>query len=149
MTACGAVGIDSMARWAIETAMRQGEMLSLRWCDLSGPIARLRDSKTNEPRAVPLSLAARAVLGALPRTGGNARIFPISVSALDYRFRLACGNAAIAGLRWHDLRHEAVSRLFEKGLDAMEVASISGHRTLAMLKRYTHFRAAALAAKLG
>ena len=69
--------------------------------------------------------------------------------ALDYRFRVACQAAGIVGLRWHDLRHEAVSRLFERGLDALEVASISGHKTLAMLKRYTHHRAERLAAKLG
>jgi integrase len=53
-----------------------------------------------------------------------------------------------SNLRFHDLRHEAVSRLFERGLNAVEVSSISGHKTLQMLKRYTHLRAADLAKKL-
>jgi len=51
--------------------------------------------------------------------------------------------------RWHDLRHEATSRLFEKGLHLMEVASITGHQDLKMLKRYTHLRAEDLVGRLG
>ena len=51
--------------------------------------------------------------------------------------------------RWHDLRHEATSRLFEKGLNLMEVASITGHQDLKMLKRYTHLRAEDLVGRLG
>jgi integrase len=58
-------------------------------------------------------------------------------------------KAGSTDLRWHDLRHEAVSRLFEKGLTAEEVMQISGHRTYAMLARYTHLRAAMLLEKLG
>lgn len=52
-------------------------------------------------------------------------------------------------LHLHDLRHEAVSRLFEKGFHVAEVAAISGHRELRMLTRYTHLRAADLAERLG
>jgi site-specific recombinase XerD len=52
-------------------------------------------------------------------------------------------------LRFHDLRHEATSRLFEKGLGIMEVASMTGHKSLSMLKRYTHIEAEKLARKLG
>lgn len=57
--------------------------------------------------------------------------------------------AFLADLRFHDLRHEATSRLFEKGLGIMEVANMTGHKSLAMLKRYTHIEAENLAAKLG
>ena len=57
--------------------------------------------------------------------------------------------AFLSDLRFHDLRHEATSRLFEKGLGIMEVASMTGHKSLAMLKRYTHVEAEKLAAKLG
>ena len=57
--------------------------------------------------------------------------------------------AFLADLRFHDLRHEATSRLFEKGLGIMEVASMTGHKSLAMLQRYTHVEAEKLAAKLG
>jgi integrase len=52
-------------------------------------------------------------------------------------------------LRFHDLRHEATSRLFEKGFNPMEVSTITGHKTLQMLKRYTHLRAEDLAKRLG
>ncbi len=54
----------------------------------------------------------------------------------------------LVGLRFHDLRHEAVSRLFERGLGPLEVAAVSGHRTMQMLKRYSHFGAEDLAKKL-
>ena len=57
-------------------------------------------------------------------------------------------RANIRGLTFHDPHHEATSRLFEKGLGLMEVASITGHKTMQMLKRYTHLRAEDLVAKL-
>ena len=60
----------------------------------------------------------------------------------------ACKRADIENLHFHDLRHEATSRLFEMGLNPMEVAAITGHKTLQMLKRYTHLNAADLARKL-
>jgi integrase len=59
------------------------------------------------------------------------------------------GRAGITGLRFHNLRHEATSRLFEKGLNVMEVASVTGHKTLQMLKCYTHLNAVDLAVRLG
>ncbi len=58
-------------------------------------------------------------------------------------------RASIENLRFHDLRHEATTRLFEKGLNIMEVASITGHKDLRMLRRYTHLKAEDLALKLG
>jgi len=58
-------------------------------------------------------------------------------------------QGAIENLHFHDLRHEATSRFFEKGLNRMEVASITGHKDLKMLKRDTHLRAEDLAVKLG
>jgi integrase len=61
----------------------------------------------------------------------------------------AIRRAAIEDLRFHDLRHEATTRLFEKGLNIMEVASITGHKDLRMLRRYTHLKAEDLARKLG
>ena len=61
-----------------------------------------------------------------------------------------CKSVGIEDLRFHDLRHEATSRLFEKGVfEGVEVAAITGHKTLQMLKRYTHLRASDLAQKLG
>ena len=57
-------------------------------------------------------------------------------------------NTQIQNLRFHDLRHEAISRLFEKGLNPMEVAAISGHQTLQVLKAYTHIKVSHLVDKL-
>ena len=61
----------------------------------------------------------------------------------------ACSRAGISDLHLHDLRHEATTRLFELGLNIMEVSAITGHKDLKMLKRYTHLKAEDLALKLG
>ena len=67
---------------------------------------------------------------------------------LKSSWRRACSRAGISDLRFHDLRHEATSRFFEKGLNVMEVASIKGHKDQRMLQGYTHLRAEDLALKL-
>ena len=75
---------------------------------------------------------------------------PVGQKTLQSAFRLACGRAGIEGLRFHDLRHEALSRLAERGdLSVFELAAISGHKSLQMLKRYTHVEVKKLAQKLG
>ena len=97
---------------------------------------------------MPLSLDAVEVLNNLPRSfDGN--VFPLSITALRGLWNRACKRAGIIDLHFHDLRHEATSRFFEKGLNVMEVATITGHKDLRMLQRYTHLRAEDLAKKLG
>jgi integrase len=64
-------------------------------------------------------------------------------------WRRAAKKVGIDNLRFHDLRHEATSRFFEKGLNVMKVAAITGHKDLRMLQRYTHLRTEDLAKKLG
>ena len=87
---------------------------------------------------MPLSTAAAKVLRALPRSL-NGQVFPgLTAEALKRSYIRAVHRAGIEDLRFHDLRHEATKRLFEKGLDIMEVASITGHKDLRMLRRYTH-----------
>ena len=61
----------------------------------------------------------------------------------------SCRKVGIEDLRFHDLRHEATSRLFEKGLNPIEVATITGHKDTKMLMRYTHLRAEDLVERLG
>lgn len=142
--------MSSVILLAIETAMRAGEIASLQWenVNLNKRIAVLPDTKNGEKRVVPLSLRAVEILSKIEQNGSN--VFPISSSyAITDAFRRATRRAGVVGLRFHDLRHEAVSRLFEKRLNVMEVASISGHRSLQMLQRYTHLRAEDLALKLG
>jgi len=133
---------------AIETAMRRGELVSLRRSWIRGAVARLPDTKNGTPRAVPLSVAALAAIAALPlRIDG--KLFEFQEDHYSKSFMRACRKAGIEDLHTHDLRHEATSRLFEKGLDVMQVKSITGHKTLQMLSRYTHLKADELALLLG
>lgn len=140
-------------RLAVETAMRQGELLALRWEDvhLDQRVAILHTSKNGESRGVPLSSAAIAVLHALPRHPSGRVLGGIShATTLQHAFARACKVAEIDDLTWHGLRHEALSRLGERGdLNVLELAAVSGHKTLQMLKRYTHLQASKLAEKLG
>lgn len=135
---------------ALETAMRQGEILGLHWdsIDLKARVVHLADTKNGSRRDVPLTLTAR---DALTRLGvkPTGKVFSYTANGLKSTWRVMLTRMGIADLHFHDLRHEAVSRLFELGtLDMMEVAAISGHKSLAMLKRYTHLRAQRLVKKL-
>ncbi len=135
---------------ATETAMRQGEIFKLSWehVNLKRQIAHIPETKNGEARTIPLSTRAVAALDALPRSI-DGRVIQARQDALRKCFERAVVRAGIKDLRFHDLRHEATSRLFEKGLNPMEAASVTGHKTLAMLKRYTHLKAEELAKKLG
>ncbi|MBJ1847166.1 tyrosine-type recombinase/integrase, partial [Escherichia coli] len=79
----------------------------------------------------------------------NGNVFSYTSSGFKSAWRTALLDLKIENLHFHDLRHEAISRLFELGtLNVMEIAAISGHRSLNMLKRYTHLRAYHLVSKL-
>ncbi|PKY11323.1 integrase [Acidithiobacillus marinus] len=157
-----------VVRFAIETAMRAGEILEtkgttdpetgerpvlstgLLWkhVDMKKQTAFLPETKNGEPRTVPLSSTAMEVLKSLPRSM-NGKVFDTTYEAIHLSFSRTCKRAGIKGLHFHDLRHEATSRLFEKGLNPMQVSSITGHKTLQMLKRYTHLKAEDLVKLLG
>lgn len=135
---------------AIETAMRRGELLSLEWqhIDLKLAVAHLPDTKNGDARDVPLSKKAVAVLKKLPRSiAGN--VFPITPNALKKGFERACARAGIEDFHFHDLRHEAASRISMKLSNVLELSAVTGHRDLRMLKRYYHPKAEDLAKKLG
>lgn len=137
---------------ALETGMRRSELASLSWEEINLPsqTAHLPKTKTDVPRTVPLSQAAIEALIAFG-VQAEGRVFSLQPESMSQAFERACGpqRADVPDVRFHDLRHEATSRLFEKGLNVMEVAAITGHKTLEMLKRYTHLRAEDLAKKLG
>lgn len=140
----------SIVTLALETAMRQGEILSMKWEDinLKSRVVRLHETKNGSKRDVPLTLAAR---DAITRLGvkNNGKVFEYSSSGIKSTWRFMREKLKIENLHFHDLRHEAISRLFETtSLDAMEVAAISGHKSLSMLKRYTHLKAHKLVRKL-
>ena len=137
----------------VETAMRRGELSGMRWEDVqwTAPSILLQDTKNGESREVPLSRAALQILhdlGGTPEATGSVWK-TMATHSFSQAFIRACDRASIEDLRLHALRHEAASRLFEKGLNPMQVAAITGHKTLQMLKRYTHLRAEDLAKMLG
>lgn len=127
---------------ATETAMRRSEILRIRKCDFDPDksVLRIPVTKTGFERTIPVSARASKVLAERAESTTDA-LFKLKPSRLHTAFRKACRNAGMADLRFHDLRHEATSRFFERGLNVMEVASITGHRTMDMLSRYTHLRA--------
>jgi integrase len=136
---------------AVETAMRRGELLGLLWQDVDFRlrIAHLLQSKNGDARDVPLSQRAVLSLRELNPDGRQqGHVFPMTGNSVRSAFERLVSVLGIQDLRFHDLRHEAISRLFEKGLNPIEVAAISGHRELKMLQRYTHLRATDLVARL-
>jgi len=130
--------------------MRRGELLSIEWSDvdLDRRTIHLENTKNGSPRTVPLSTRALEICTTIPRDI-SGRVFPIHKQAVRGLWLRACKRANIENLHFHDLRHEATSRFFEKGLNVMEVAAITGHKDLRMLQRHTHLRAEDLAKKLG
>ena len=142
--------IGPLIIWAIETAMRRGEIAAMRWehLDRKARVLLIPETKNGTPRRVPLSTTALSVLDGLPRRL-DGRVWGMRPDSISQAFERVCKAADIEGLTFHDLRHEATSRFFEKGLGLMEVAAITGHKTVQMLKRYTHLRAEDLVGRLG
>ena len=151
-----------IVRVALYTGMRQSEIqsLTISQVDLVRRTALLKDTKNGSPRLVPLTrLAVKALRAAIKnplRPKDTDLIFFGEVGRdgqrRGYEFKPAwfdaMRRAEVRGFRFHDLRHEAVSRLVEAGLGDQEVAAISGHKSMQMLRRYTHLRAEDLVAKL-
>lgn len=144
---------------ALETCMRQAELAGLEWnrvwLEGDEPHAYLPYTKNDRARSVPLSTRAVAAFrtllpphGRKPRDG---RVFPVQTPrAFGHAFRDVVKEKDFPDLRWHDLRHEGISRLFERtDLRETEIMSISGHLRHEMLIRYTHLRTPSLAKRLG
>jgi integrase len=152
---------------AIETAMRRGELLALQWqhVDLERRTAHLPLTKNGDSRTVPLSSRAVELLAQIPRSSSE-RVFPTSPMAVKLgfvraverarqKYRDDCANTGTPPLvgflddvHFHDLRHEAASRMAEKLANVLELSAVTGHRDVRMLKRYYHPRAEDLARKL-
>ncbi|WP_313900733.1 site-specific integrase [Methylobacterium sp. J-077] len=135
---------------AIETAMRKGELLNAKWSDIDFSQSTLHIPKTkNEyPRTIPLTPRAMEIIRSIERKNGNTSIISVNYFTLNSWWVNLLKAAGIRNLRWHDLRHEGISRYFEYGLSVPEVAMISGHRDYQMLRRYTHIKPESVAAKL-
>ena len=135
---------------ALETGMRTGELLRLQWIDinLQKRTATLWETKNGERRIVPLSSEALEVLLFMPRSLCGA-IFPLKAAAQEKAFKEAVKRAGINDFRFHDLRHSAITRMAKKLPNLIELASVSGHKSLRMLQRYYHPDPLELATKLG
>jgi integrase len=134
---------------ALESAMRRGELLALRWAnvDLEKRVAFLPITKNGSARSVPLTGRAVDVLRCLPRSI-DGRVFPLTANAIRQAWERARLNAGLPDFHLHDLRHEATSRLSER-LNVLELGAVTGHRDLRMLQRYFHPDVQNLAKKLG
>jgi integrase len=131
---------DAIA-FVLETGLRRGELLGLRWSeiDLARGTIRLPLTKNGRSRTVPLSPAASQLLASRRAVSdGTPMVFPMTGNALRLSWQRLTKRAGVEDLHFHDLRHEAISRLFERGLSVPEVAVVSGHRTPSMLLRYAH-----------
>lgn len=133
--------------FAIETAMRAGEIVKLKWedVDVKKRIANLYDTKNGADRTVPLSSEAIRILNQLPKESDF--IFNLTSQSLDALFRKLKSRCGIENLHFHDTRHEAITRLAKK-LDVLPLARMVGHRDLKMLMVYYNETAEELAKKL-
>lgn len=167
-SACLTPWLRPMIEFALETAMRQGELCGLTWdnIDLSAPSAHLPKTKNGDSRTVPLSTKAVSILKEMPRSIGG-RVFPMSTNAVKQswtrtiaralrKYEDDCKEAGkkpqkgfLGDLHFHDLRHEATSRLAMKIPNVLMLTRITGHKDLQMLKRYYHPRVEDLAKMLG
>ena len=137
--------------FAIETGMRRSEILGLTWDNISleRQLAYLPLTKNGTSREVPLSTKAVQVLNNQRSRQNTPTPFPVNANAFRLAWERLRKRADLCDLRFHDLRHEAISRFFEMGLSIPEVALISGHKDARMLFRYTHLKAGNLVTKLG
>ena len=143
--------LKSMIIFSVETAIRQGELLAMRYDQFNFDKRTLHISKTKngEPRTIPLSTKAIKIIQSVPRRI-DGKVFPLSCDSLKFWFGEAKREAKISGFRWHDLRRYACSLLFEKGLSVPELQLVSGHKDpRVLLITYTKHSAENIAKKLG
>ncbi len=146
---CSAAHLRPIIMTALETGMRRGELIRLRWEDID-PKNRtifIPHSKNGRSRYVPMSERLRAVLGRMPRRlstiyvfTGKPKIGRPGQPFFDVRtsFESACTRAGIENFHFHDLRHTAASHMVMKGVDLKTVGDILGHKTAAITERYAH-----------
>jgi integrase len=142
---------------ALETGMRRGEILNIKksHIDFNRQTLFIPLTKTDTPRTIPLSSRAIEALREQLRGSQNViwieetTLFSYTARGLSGAFLRLCRKHGLENLHFHDLRHEATSRFFEKGLNPVEVATVTGHKDTRMLMRYTHLKAEDLVKRLG
>ena len=146
------IPMHRIIRFAVATAMRLEEICKITWedVDVASRIVTVRDRKDprrkdgNHQRVPMLGLtgydAWQVILEQRLVTAGRGRVFPHHHKSAGTSFHRACSELEIVDLHFHDLRHEATSRLFEAGLTIEKVALVTGHKDWKMLRRYTNLR---------
>ena len=126
---------------ALDTAMRVSEIVNIKVtdCDFKKCMITVRNTKNYHDRYIPMSKKVSKILKHQTCLQSD-KFFDITSHGVSVAFTRACKRAGIAKASFHTIRHEAVSRLFEKGLNPMEVSAISGHKSMQMLKRYNHYQ---------
>lgn len=137
------IPMQKIIAFAIFSTRRQEEITLLKWADLENDRVLVRDMKHPGDKIgnnvyCELVPEALAVIKSMPRN--DERIFPFTPDAISAAFTRACQFLEISDLRFHDLRHDGISRLFELGRTIPQSAAVSGHRSWTSLKRYTHIR---------
>jgi integrase len=155
------IPMGRIIRFAVATAMRQEEICSITWddVDIRNRMVTVRDRKDprrkdgNHQRVPMLKLTSydawEVLLEQRIVTRGKGRVFPHHHKSAGTAYQRACKELKIRDLHFHDLRHEATSRLFEAGLTIEPVALVTGHKDWKMLRRYTNLRPEALHKKEG
>ncbi|WP_339634566.1 site-specific integrase [uncultured Sneathiella sp.] len=146
-------GRNKYLRYAIQlavlTGMRRGELLKMKWehLDRKKNLLLLPTTKNGYSRVIPLCGNAIKVLNIIG-VREEGFVLDVSENALRLSWERLRNRVGIKDIRFHDLRHEAISRFFEMGLSLPEVALISGHKEPRMLMRYTHISASSISPKL-
>ena len=137
--------LKPIVEMAVETGLRSEELLGLKWeqIDLDRREIRLVETKSKQPRVVPLSDRAVAVFVATSRIGDSPFVFTNPRTGNRYKtvkraFQTACRRSGIEDFRFHDLRHTFASWAVQKGADLYRLSRILGHSTLQMTTRYAH-----------
>lgn len=141
----GSMPMHMVCAFAMFSSRRQEEITGLRWDDLEPGRILVRDMKHPGEKDgnniwVDLPPEAERIINSMP-TKNEERIFPYNHRSISANFTRACKLTGIRDLKFHDLRHEGVSRQFEMGRTIPQAASVSGHRSWQSLQRYTHLRA--------
>ncbi len=123
---------------ALETGMRRGELLKLRsadWDECDGLI-NIQETKNGQCRIIPASKRAAKVLSELTKSN-RYLLIPMTGNAVNLSFQRLKNRTGLTWLRFHDFRHEAISRWFEIGLNIPEIRALSGHNDVSTLMRYS------------
>lgn len=147
LLACSAGWLHRLVVFSVETGLRRGELINLRWSDVQMQVRVIVvfGAKTQERRSVPLSERAFQILQTLrklEKAGEFVFVHPakeqVNIQTLRTAFNTALRRAGIKNFHWHDLRHTFASRLAQAGVDPYTIQKLMGHKSFTTTQRYAH-----------